>query len=95
MRSEIGKFIADRMESYDTATTADAEALAEMVSDGLVLRTNGRSTGAKWEPGNLGVSVVMVDDGEPVGAVGGDGSTPWDAAVSLAMLAGYWVPGDD
>ena len=68
--------------------------LESMIVDGLSVRFS-KTARTSWVHGETIIAhVAIIDDGVDGARVTGYGATMWDAAVNLAIAAGYYTPAD-
>ena len=99
IRPTAAEQISEFIERTDESTTDGsldhaAESLSEMVVAAIGVRYS-KSAHLSWVHGSTRIAHIDVhDDGESIARLTGYGATTWDAAVNLAMAAGYFTPTD-
>jgi hypothetical protein len=86
--------IATDHETDSEGSNDAAVELESMIVNGLSVRFS-KAARASWADGDMIiVRVMIIDDGVDGARVAGYGATMWDAAINLAIAAGYYTPAD-
>jgi hypothetical protein len=82
-------------DGHEDGADDGAKALVEMISDALSRRVNATMRSAWGHGHDHGVTLAASDDGDAFFSASARGATMWDAAVNLAMVTGYYAPGEN